>query len=164
MAKKKAQRRAVKGKARRAAPKRPPARAKAARTRKDDGTLRLRSTTPGLTVNDLGRSLAWYCDVLGCAVEDRWEQDGVLIGAELVAGDVRIALMQDDWQKGRDRAKGAGFRIYCTTGQDVDRLAAAIQSRGGALDSEPRDGWGVRSFGLSDPDGFKITISRPLKR
>jgi uncharacterized glyoxalase superfamily protein PhnB len=66
---------------------------------------------------------------------------------------------QDDWQKGRDRKKGEGFRIYCTTTQDVDVLAAAIKKRGGRLDSEPVDQpWGSRDFSLTDPDGFKITI------
>ena len=38
---------------------------------------------------------------------------------------------QDDWKKGRDRVKGEGFRLYCQTTQDVDRLAEGIKARGG---------------------------------
>ncbi len=129
--------------------------------RKQPETLRLRAATPGYTVNDIHRSLAWYQNVLGCIVVDRWERDGKLLGATLRAGSVDFYLGQDDWKKGRDRVKGEGCRIYCTTFQDVDAIAAAIKARGGVLLHEPQDEpWGERDFGIADPDGFKITISQ----
>ncbi len=110
-------------------------------------------------MNDLGKSLAWYRDVLGFAVEERWERDGKLMGVSLNAGDVTFMIGQDDWKKGRDRKKGEGFRLYCDTKQNVDALAKGIVARGGTLDSGPQDQpWGSRDFSLTDPDGFKITI------
>ncbi len=113
-------------------------------------------------MNDIEKSVAWYRDVLGFAVGERWEQEGRLAGVELVAGDVRFWLSQDDWKKGRNRQKGEGFRLYCETSQDVDRLAERIKANGGALLEGPRDqSWGGRDLGIADPDGFKITISRP---
>lgn len=114
-----------------------------------------------VTVDDISASMAWYRDVLGFTVKDRWEQDGTLFGAELVAGDVLVYIMQDDWKKGRDRVKGEGMRVffYVKSRKDVDRLAAAIKGRGGLLTSEPQDMFGVRAFDLVDPSGFKITIS-----
>lgn len=128
--------------------------------RKTPETLRLRAAFPGFTVNDIDRSLAWYRDVLGFTVKDRWERDGKLMGVELVAGGVTFYLSQDDWKKGRDRKKGEGFSIYCTTAQTVDALASAIKERGGTLQQEPRDQpWGARDFAVTDPDGFRITIS-----
>ncbi len=127
-------------------------------------TPHLRTAVPSFTVNDLARSLAWYCDVLGCVVKDRWEYEGTLRGAELGAGDVVFMIGQDDWQKGRDRVKGEGFRLYCSTDQDVDHLAGQIKARGGTLVVEPRDEWGMRVFAVEDPDGFKITITKKLKR
>jgi uncharacterized glyoxalase superfamily protein PhnB len=136
--------------------------AQAARKRRaQPETLRLRSTTPGFTVNDIERSVAWYRDVLGFVVKDRWEREGRLAGVEMTAGSVTFMLGQDDWKKGRDRVKGEGFRMYCTTAQDVDRLADRIKARGGTLLQEPRDEpWGVRDLAVADPDGFKITIAR----
>ena len=121
--------------------------------------------SPGFTANDLQKSLAWYRDVVGFAVEERWEHDGKLAGVSLRAGNVTVMLGQDDWKKGRDRRKGEGFRIYFTTAQDVDALAKGIVARGGTLDQAPRDQeWGMRDFSLSDPDGFKITIAKELKK
>jgi uncharacterized glyoxalase superfamily protein PhnB len=129
----------------------------------NEGT-RLRSTAPGFTVDDIEKSLAWYRDVLGFTVKERWEQDGKLLGVEVLAGDVLFMLGQDDWKKGRDRAKGEGVRMYCTTDEDVDQLAARIKANGGTLSQEPRDqDWGMRDFAIEDPDGYKITIGRDVK-
>lgn len=139
----------------------PPKKAMAtpAKARAGVGTLTMSSASPGFTVNDLEKSLAWYRDVLGFVVKERWEQDGKLMGVELRAGNVSFMIGQDDWKKGRDRKKGVGFRLYCTTTADIDVLAKGIVTRGGKLDQEPRDQpWGVRDFALIDPDGFKITI------
>ena len=137
------------------------ARAPAKSVRKQPETLRLRAATPGYTVNDIHKSMAWYQDVLGCIVVERWEKEGVLRGGTLRAGNVEFYLGQDDWKLGRDRVKGAGFRIYCTTTQNVDVIAARIKARGGTLLHEPQDEpWGERDFAVADPDGFKITISR----
>jgi catechol 2,3-dioxygenase-like lactoylglutathione lyase family enzyme len=123
--------------------------------------LSLQSAGPSYTVDDLEKSLAFYRDVLECAIGERWERDGRLLGVELKAGKVTFWLSQDDWKKGRGRAKGDGFRIYCETRQDVDRLAAGIKARGGRLSEEPHDEpWGGRSFTVADPDGFKLTITR----
>jgi uncharacterized glyoxalase superfamily protein PhnB len=87
------------------------------------------------------------------------------MGVEMGAGAVIFMLGQDDWKKGRDRVKGEGFRLYCDTSQDVDRLAGQIKARGGTLAQEPEDEpWGARVFSVVDPDGFKITIAKKKGR
>ena len=129
------------------------------------GALRMTEISPSFTANDLEKSIAWYRDVVGFVVGERWEREGKLVGCELRAGNVSLMLGQDDWKKGRDRDKGQGVRLYCGTTQDVDALARQIRERGGRLDSEPADQpWGSRDFSLSDPDGFKITIGRETKK
>ena len=111
-------------------------------------------------MNDLQASLSWYCDVLGFTIAEKFEHEGEVRGAALVAGVARLMLSQDDWAKGRDRVKGQGLRLYLSTTQDVDDVAAAIKSRGGEIASEPADmPWGARTFDLVDPDGFLLTIS-----
>jgi catechol 2,3-dioxygenase-like lactoylglutathione lyase family enzyme len=142
-----------------ARPKSPDRRGKAAFER-----LRLRTVAPSFTVNDLDRSLAFYEGVLGFHVKERWIHEGKLAGVELVAGVVSVFLGQDDWKRGRDREKGEGFRVYCTTVQDIDQLAAQIKARGGQLLEEPKtQSWGTRDFAVADPDGFKLTFSSDMK-
>ena len=141
-----------------------PARTRSA-ARTSSGGLALRSVAPSLTVDDLQKSLAFYRDVLGFTVRDRWEQGGTLMGVEMGAGAVVFMLGQDDWKKGRDRIKGEGFRLYCDTTQDVDRIAERIKAKGGVLAQEPRDEeWGARALTVEDPDGFKITILKQRRR
>ncbi|HKA37600.1 MAG TPA: VOC family protein [Thermoanaerobaculia bacterium] len=142
----------------RAARKPTASRAPAKKAAAPQGTS-LTEAAPSFTVNDLEKSLSFYRDVLGFKVDERWERDGKLMGVSLQAGKVTWMIGQDDWQKGRDRKKGEGFRLYCTTTENVDALARKIKSKGGKLDSEPADQpWGSRDFSLTDPDGFKITI------
>jgi uncharacterized glyoxalase superfamily protein PhnB len=127
--------------------------------------VRLRAAVASFTVNDIEKSVAWYRDVLGFAVKERWEDKGKLLGVEMIAGDVIFMLGQDDWKKGRDRVKGEGVRVYCTTDQNLDRFAERIKAKGGTLAQEPLDQpWGMRDFAIEDPDGFKITIAFDLKR
>ena len=83
------------------------------------------------------------------------------VTARLKAGVATLGLSQDDFAKGRDRVKGVGIRIWAETTQDIDELAAKAKAAGVALDAEPADmPWGARAFALTDPDGFKLTISR----
>ncbi len=138
---------------------------KPTRARTKAASFALDSVAPSFTVSDLEKSLAFYRDVLGLVITDRWEREGKLMGVEMRAGRVTFMLGQDDWKKGRGRVKGEGFRLYCDTTQDVDRLARQIEARGGTLTQEPRDEpWGARAFAVQDPDGFKITIARMQRR
>lgn len=127
-------------------------------------TLRLSGFTPSLTVNDLSRSLAFYTDGMGFIVGERWSDGDVLRGVMLKAGECELGLSQDDWKQGRDRQKGAGFRIWCDTAQDIDAIAARLKAAGATLTEEPQDNlaWGVRSFSVDDPDGFHLTVARKL--
>jgi catechol 2,3-dioxygenase-like lactoylglutathione lyase family enzyme len=144
--------------------KRRPAPPVVERRRTEPESLRLRSAGPSFTVNDIAKSLAWYRDVLGFTVGERWEHEGMLRGVELLAGQVRFWLSQDDWKKGRVRVKGEGLRIHCETGQDVDDVAARAKAQGGTLLEEPHDDpWGGRNFAVTDPDGFKITIANEAR-
>ena len=161
-----ATRKKTKARTKKAPAKRPARRAsKAPRARTAPQGLTLSGATPSLTVNDLEKSIAWYRDVLGLVVKDRWESEGKLMGVEMQAGGVTFMLGQDDWKKGRDRVKGEGFRLYSQTSQDADRLAEQIKARGGSLAQEPKDeSWGARVFSVEDPDGYKISIFQKRRR
>ena len=134
-----------------------------ARVRTASGGSGLMSVAPGFTANDAAASVKWYCDVLGFTVKERWEHDGQFHGAQIASGAVTINIGQDDWKLGRDRVKGQGTRMYIMTGTGIDQYASAIKARGGRLDQEPQDGWGMRTFSITDPDGFKLTFMTMAK-
>ena len=127
-------------------------------------TLKAKSILPGLTVDDLGKSITFY-EALGFSVGQRWEQDGTLLSVMLKAGELELGLNQDDWKKGRNRQKGIGTRLNIETTQGIDEIAARVKAAGFALDVEPFDTqWKTRQFELTDPSGFKLTVSSEWPR
>jgi uncharacterized glyoxalase superfamily protein PhnB len=124
-----------------------------------DTRLQAKTLSPALTVDNLQRSVAFF-EGLGFGIEERWEEKGVLLGVMMRAGDARINLSQDDWKKGRDRQKGVGMRMFIETMQNIDQIAAATKQAGIGLDAEPYDTpWGSRAFDVTEPSGFRVTIS-----
>ena len=127
-------------------------------------TLNAKSILAGLTVDDLGKSIRFY-EALGFSVGQRWEQDGTLLSVMLKAGELELGLNQDDWKKGRNRQKGIGTRLNIETTQGIDEIAARVKAAGFALDVEPFDTqWKTRQFELTDPSGFKLTVSSEWPR
>jgi catechol 2,3-dioxygenase-like lactoylglutathione lyase family enzyme len=122
-------------------------------------SLRLRTLSPALTVDDLEQSLRFYTEALGFTVEERWEEEGELKGVMLVAGTCHLGLSQDDWAKGRGREKGVGFRIFAETAQDLDAIAQRLRQHGVEPDGPKEQPWGDRALSVTDPDGFKLTLS-----
>jgi len=130
-------------------------------------TAAINATTLGcsITCKDLEVSLRWYREAIGFAVEHTFEREGKVVGATIVAGQIRIVLNQDDGQLGWDRIKGQGFYLQINVAgpADVDAAAARIKAAGGSLLSEPADQpWGARMFQFRDPDGFKLGVSAAL--
>jgi uncharacterized glyoxalase superfamily protein PhnB len=124
-------------------------------------TLHATSVMPSLTVNKLQESLKFFAG-LGFDVEEKWEENGVLTGAMLKAGDARLGLSQDDGKKGRDRLKGVGMRLYIEAKDDIDQLASRAKAAGLTLKTEPHDtDWGNRAFEVEEPSGFLLTIESP---
>ena len=126
-------------------------------------TLNGRSVMPNLTVDNLQRSTDFF-NALGFEIEDRWEENGVLMGVMLKAGAARLGLSQDDGKKGRDRVKGVGMRLYIEAADNIDEVAARAKAAGVALTKEPHDtDWG-RAIEATEPSGFLLTISSPEKK
>lgn len=120
-----------------------------------------KSVMPSLTVNDLQQSLDFFGG-LGFEIEDRWEENGKLLGAMLKAGEARLGLSQDDGKKGANRVKGVGMRIYIEAADNIDQVAARAKASGIALTREPHDTeWGTRAFEVTEPSGFLLTIASP---
>lgn len=128
----------------------------------------LNATTMGcsITCKEIDASIRWYHEVLGFAVEQKFEYEGKVVGAIISAGDIRLVLNQDDGKLGWDRIKGQGLYVQINVAgyADVDAAAARIKAGGGTLISEPADRpWGARMFQFKDLDGFKLGVSTPLK-
>jgi len=125
-------------------------------------TLQARSVLSSLTVNDLARSTRLYTEGLGFTLQEEYKVEGKVVGVMLASGDSGLMLTQDDFAKGKDRVKGIGMRLYVETDQDLQALARQAKAAGLSVEGDPAPlGWGPMGFSLTDPDGFKVTVSGP---
>src|SRR3989337_2850521 len=58
--------------------------------------LQVSTIVPSLTVDDLQKSITFY-EALGFVVDERWEDNGTLLGVMMRAGKSQIGLRQDRW-------------------------------------------------------------------
>ena len=124
--------------------------------------LQISAIVPIFTVDDLQKSMSFY-EALGFTVDERWEENGALIGVMMRAGKNQVGLNQDDWKKGRDRKKGIGVRWFMSTTQNVDEIASRAKRAGISLNAEPHDTeFRSRAFEVTDPSGFLLTISSEI--
>ena len=125
-------------------------------------TLQARSVLSSLTVNDLTKSTRLYTEGLGFTLQEEYKMEGKVMGVMLASGDSGLMLTQDDFAKGKDRVKGIGMRLYLETDQDLHALARQAKAAGLSVEGDPAPlGWGPMGFSLTDPDGFKVTVSGP---
>ena len=127
---------------------------------------------PELICSDIGRSRAFYCDVLGFEVRYERPRERFMYldrhGAEL--------MLEQPLERGRlfPRAElvhpyGRGVSLEIDV-DDVDEAHAAVQAAGlePFLPLEERwyergtDAIGVRQFAVQDPDGYLLRLSQRL--
>jgi hypothetical protein len=90
------------------------------------------------------------------------EREGTLQYVAMKGGGAQLGLGQDDFKKGKDRVKGTGARLWVITNQDITALASHATAAGLKLDDGPaKMDFGPMAFSVTDPDGFKITVSGP---
>jgi len=108
-----------------------------------------------LHVRALDEMVRFYVDLLGFAVVWRPDADNVYLSS----GADTLALHRAPAD--RSTAGGALDHLGLTVaaGEDVDRWAAYLESRGVALDAPPRAHRdGARSCYVRDPDGNRVQI------
>ena len=115
-----------------------------------------------LRVRELRRSLAFYCDLLGCTVERQQPQLGL---TQLRAGSSLIDLVTLDGPLGAGEPPGAGRNLehFCLTiaPYDEQALTAWLAARGVEV-GEAAMRYGAegegRSFYIQDPDGNRVEL------
>lgn len=124
--------------------------------------MRVEQAAPVLLSADLGRTAAWYRDALGWEFELYGEPpdfgtahcDGVRIFYALCP---EPGLIVPNW-----RVVDAVWNVYVRV-EDVDAAHDELVARGTPLDYGLCDQpYGMREFGVQDPDGHDIGFGRPI--
>ena len=128
---------------------------------------------PELLVDDLARSLDFWCGPCGFAVRYSRPEEGF---AYLVRGSSHVMLDQvgvgRDWITAPlERPLGRGLNLQIRVA-DAEPVAAAVQGWGAPLFSPLETRWyraggeeaGVRQFLVADPDGYLLRFQSSLGR
>jgi uncharacterized glyoxalase superfamily protein PhnB len=125
---------------------------------------------PILAVSDMQRSLDFYSNVLGFTVEFTMPgENGTLNHASVARGDAHIMFSPlaawGDTVEHRDHlGKGVSLYVSLDKDDDVDAIYFGAKAAGANIIQEPVDQfWGDRDWGLTDPDGYTVFISKPVR-
>ena len=112
-----------------------------------------------ITVTDLGRSLAWYRDVLG--LERRHEEEWGDVPTMVCAGETCVALFPSDVTEPQqvDVRKTVSMRHFAFRVDRENFEAAQARFRDLAIAFESADHGIAKSVYISEPDGHRIEIT-----
>ena len=120
-------------------------------------SLSLCGSAPVLVVQDIGRAVEHYRDVLGFRIEFTYGEPAFYAGVE--RDNVLIHLQAARETK---RLPGHGaINIFVT---DVDAIYAELKARGARTLNEPKDyPYGMRDFDVLDLDGNHLSFGMESK-
>ena len=111
-----------------------------------------------LAVADVGRSLAFYCDLIGFQMRKVDQQDGVLEKAELAYGPALLHLIKGGSavdSTGERRPRGSAILFFQI--DDVAGMRDVLVSRGGKTSELEKVNWiKMRVCEIKDPDGHTL--------
>lgn len=111
-----------------------------------------------LAVRDLEASTRYYVDVLGFK-RDPIEGDG---WSFLSRDDFKVMLGECPDEKPASELGNHSYFVYLIV-DGLDEYYREVVARGALVSSKPADKpWGLREFGLSTPDGHRITCGEPI--
>ena len=120
---------------------------------------------PMLSCADLGRSLAFYGDLLGGVETYRFPPDGEPAYIALAIGEssqIGLGGLAAEPVHGRRQRPASGHRVeLCVYVDDVDAVFARARADGFETVAEPAEmPWGERTAWIADPDGNLVMLTR----
>ena len=123
--------------------------------------MRIEQAAPVLLSSDLARTAAWYREALGweCALFGDPPNFSIASRVGQRVMYVRTATpVVPNWH-----VVGSTWNVYIRV-DDVDAWHAELVGRGVELDYGLGDQpWGMREFGVQDPDGHDIAFGAPVR-
>jgi catechol 2,3-dioxygenase-like lactoylglutathione lyase family enzyme len=123
----------------------------------------LKKLTPNLIVADVGRSLAFYRDVLGFEQTHIVPDEPPYVFAGVLSGPVEIFLNAPEpalteYPAFKDTPIGGTFTMFIEVA-GIDQVYASLKGRVEVVMPLEKKWYGVTEFAFKDPDGYLITFA-----
>ena len=135
--------------------------------------MKFADVTPNLVVADVARSLAFYRDVLGFSLVASVPEASPYVFAWVQRDNVNVFLNSAESVKEHatiaSRAIGGTNTLFivleaATVRDGVDAMFAAVGGRAKVFMPLKDQFYGMREFGIEDPDGYAIFFAQELPR
>lgn len=123
-------------------------------------TAVVRQLWPLIKVQEIARSVDFYCNRLGFTVVGRAESGGKLFWCRLERDGASLMLQQAEAEDGpaADRGRGVAFYFVC---DDADAMYAELSSRGLQLGPPSVANYGMKQLFIEEPDGYSVCFESP---
>lgn len=125
--------------------------------------MKLTGITPNLVTDDVERSVAFYCDVLGFRVTTRVPDEGKMVFAMLERDGINVfvnatAAVKDDMPDAPLTPGRSGVAMFVIV-EGVAAFWDAIRERATVIMPLKDQWYGMTEFAIVDPDGYVITFA-----
>jgi lactoylglutathione lyase len=123
----------------------------------------LKSLTPNLIVSDVGRSIKFYCEVLGFTLGPTVPDSAPYVFAIVQCGPVQIYLnapgpATEEYPALKDRPLGGTLTLFiAVTG--IRQVHEDLKDTVSIVMPLEHKWYGVTEFAFADPDGYLITYA-----
>ena len=134
--------------------------------------MNLTDVTPNLIVSDIDRSTAFYRDVLGFSVVTSVPDEAPVVFVWLRRDGVSVFLnaisgVKDDLPELGERKVGGTNTMFMTleadtVAQGVDAMFRAVEGKARVVMPLKDQFYGMREFGILDPDGYVIFFAQRI--
>jgi uncharacterized glyoxalase superfamily protein PhnB len=134
--------------------------------------MKFTDVTPNLIVSDIDRSLAFYRDVLGFSVVATVPDAAPFVFAWMQRDEVKVFLntvgpVEEELPGLAARPIGGTATIYMAIEADspaegIDALFDSVQSKARVIMPPKDQFYGMREFGIEDPDGYVIFAAQRI--
>lgn len=125
--------------------------------------MKLNNIIPMLATGNMDETIAFYCDVLGFEVRDKFESGGQTWWSELVRDGHALMFTQhavDVTASGADKGFAqTTINLYLNEG--VEDFHARLKDNGHDVSEMHVAFYGIKQFDLRDPTGYVIVVGQP---
>ena len=126
----------------------------------------LESFTVLLNVEDVSAAIAFYGELFGFEVVQKFEENNSIRWASLSKDQTQLMLNEHgERSNDRRRLSDSHLDVVLYIGvTDLDEIWRRVDQKGYSPSQIEIEDYGLRQFGFRDPDGYEIAVTGPLEQ
>jgi uncharacterized glyoxalase superfamily protein PhnB len=124
--------------------------------------LQIFQAVPVLQVDDVAKSILWYCNMLGF-VADPFPAEPPYAFAILRHGETEVMLQRAREPQSRSPTRYRWDVYLRLQGEQLPKLCVALEPTGCVQRTIERMPYGMCEMEIVDPDGYVICLAEPLR-